>query len=309
MMKRKLKFLEKSVFIGLAMFFALATSLAQPESIVLENDHSTPIDPLSIETNSSATFISESYQIPAYELYNKSWSTEFISQENLQIPFSNQQLKIVLTQPNSPFYFPCQGTILQSFSNKAKKQHWGIDIQTNANDPVVACFDGVVRLVREFDQYGNVIIIRHYNGLETIYGHLGKVDVKPGQRIQAGELIGTCPAYHDDDEYLHFETRFFNQPFNPQLFIDKETHRLLSDTLVLTPQDMVETSTTQSVATNSSTSNTSATTSAANIHVVKEGDTLYKISRQYNISVEKILQLNHLKENSILSLGQKIRIR
>lgn len=308
MMKRKLKFIEKSVFIGLATFFALATSLAQPESIVLEDDPSAPINLQAITINENATFITESYQIPSYNLYNKSWNIESVAHEKLSIPFSNQQLKIVLTQADSPFYFPCQGAITQPFSNKAKKQHWGIDIQTRANDPVVACFDGVVRLVRQFDQYGNVIVIRHYNGLETIYAHLGLVNVKSGQRIQAGELIGTCNI---EDDYLHFETRFFYQPFNPQLFIDKETHHLLSDTLVLTPLDMVESPTTSAIATSSSnsTSNSSATTSSANIHIVKAGDTLYKISRQYNVSVEKILQINHLKESAILSLGQKIRIR
>ena len=107
---------------------------------------------------------------------------------------------------------------------------------------------------------------------------------------------------------LHFETRFMYQPFNPLLFIDKDSHKLLGDTLTLTPDDMVPVT---AATTNVSSPATSQqpTTQSGNYHIVKSGDTLYKISRMYNISVEKILQLNHMRETDMLSIGQKIRIK
>lgn len=300
MTKKDIKFSGMSFFIGLAMFFALAQAVAQPEPIALDHDQSTPINGCQYANTP------EIDRTPSIALYNGQWNTEVIAPENLTIPFYNEQLKIIVSQAESPFFFPCWGQIVNDFGKKGKKMHYGIDIQLNENAPVIACFDGTVRLVKQFEQYGKTVIIRHYNGLETIYSHIGEVIICPGQPVQAGSVIGS--GGQGENGTLHFETRFMYQPFNPLLFIDKDSHKLLGDTLTLTPDDMVPVT---AATTNVSSPATSQqpTTQSGNYHIVKSGDTLYKISRMYNISVEKILQLNHMRETDMLSIGQKIRIK
>lgn len=300
MTKKDIKLSGMSFFIGLTMLFALAQAMAQQEVIAIDHDLSTPI------TNNQFT----TARPPSHSLYNGNWDTETVTPENLTIPFYNQQLKIIVSQPESPFFFPCWGNIIQDVVKKGKKMHYGIDIQINENDPVVASFDGTVRLVRQFDQYGKTVIIRHYNGLETIYSHLGSIIVIPGQPVEAGTVIG-AGGNEEESGFLHFETRFLHHPFDPLLFIDKESHKILGDTLTLTPEEMISItpSTTSTTSTTKTQTTTSVLSSGGNYHVVKQGDTLYKISRMYNISVEKILQLNHMRENDIISIGQKIKIK
>ena len=298
-----MKFSGISFFIGLAMFFALAEAVAQPESIALDYDIAAPIDGCQFANTP------EIYRTPSFALYNSQWNTEVVTPENLTFSFYNEQLKIIVSQPESPFFFPCWGQIVNDFGKKGKKMHYGIDIQVNENAPVIACFDGTVRLVKQFEQYGKTLIIRHYNGLETIYSHIGEIIVCPGQPVQAGSVIGA--GGQGENSTLHFETRFMYQPFNPLLFIDRESHKLLGDTLVLTPDDMVPVTALSNISspTPKNTNNTVIPTSDGTYHIVKQGDTLYKISRMYNVSVEKILQLNHLRETDMLSIGQKIRIK
>ena len=304
MTKKDVKLSGMSFFIGLTMLLALAQAVAQPESIALDHDLAVPVGGCQYAAPP------EIDRTPSIALYNGQWNTEVVAPENLTIPFYNQQLKIIVSQPESTFFFPCWGTITNDFGKKGKKMHYGIDVQLNENAPVIASFDGMVRMVKQFEQYGKTVIIRHYNGLETIYSHIGEVVVCPGQPVQAGSVIGS--GGRGENSTMHFETRFMYQPFNPLLFIDKDSHKLLGDTLTLTPDDMMPVASapsTVSAPTPQSANNSATTTSASNYHIVKQGDTLYKISRMYNISVEKILQINHLRETDVISIGQKIRIK
>lgn len=303
MTKKDIKLSGMSFFIGLTMFLALAQAVAQPESIALDYDTGISIGECQYANTP------EIDKTPSFALYNGQWNTEKVTPEDLTIPFYNEQLKIIVSQPESPFFFPCWGQVVNDFGKKSKKMHYGIDIQLNENAPIIASFDGTVRLVKQFEQYGKTVIIRHYNGLETIYSHIGEVVICPGQPVKAGSVIGS--GGQGENGTMHFETRFMYQPFNPLLFIDKESHKLLGDTLTLTPNDMVPVAAPTGVSnpTPKPTNNTATTTSGGTYHIVKQGDTLYKISRMYNVSVEKILQLNHLRETDIISIGQKLRIK
>ena len=303
MTKKDIKLSGMSFFIGLTMLLALAQAVAQPESIALDYDRGTSIGECQYAT------APEIDRTPSIALYNGQWNTEVVAPENLTIPFYNQQLKIIVSQSESTFFFPCWGTIANDFGKKGKKLHYGIDVQLNEKAPVIASFGGMVRLVKQFEQYGKTVIIRHYNGLETVYSHLSEVIVCPNQPVHAGAVIGT--GGQGENGTMHFETRFMYQPFNPLLFIDKDSHKLLGDTLTLTPDDMVPVTTPATVSnpTPKPANNTATTTSDGAYHIVKQGDTLYKISRMYNVSVEKILQLNHLRETDVISIGQKIRIK
>ena len=116
--------------------------------------------------------------------------------------------------------------------------HSGDDIKTCARDTIRAAFDGVVRMAKPYGAYGNVIVIRHPNGLETVYSHNVKNLVKSGDAVKAGKAIAlTGRTGRATTEHLHFETRINGQPFDPSLIIDFTTQKLYHKSLVFTPDN------------------------------------------------------------------------
>ncbi|MCD8263295.1 MAG: M23 family metallopeptidase [Tannerellaceae bacterium] len=131
--------------------------------------------------------------------------------------------------------FPLPGAKLISPYAGKRKNYTGVDLKTFANDTIVSAFDGVVRLAKSYAAYGNVIVVRHYNGLETLYSHNSKHLVKPGDPVKAGQpiaLVGRTGRATTD--HLHFEARVNGRPFDPSLVFNFETHDLHTKYLVCT---------------------------------------------------------------------------
>ncbi|MCL2435293.1 MAG: peptidoglycan DD-metalloendopeptidase family protein [Lentimicrobiaceae bacterium] len=232
------------------------------------------------------SIIENNRQIPAFGLYENQWDTLYIRNEKIEIPFFDNQLKIMLVQDgNTPFAFPISGVVSTGFIKHKGRQHAGVDFTVQKNEPVVACFDGVVRIAKKFEEYGNTVVIRHYNGLETVYARLDYVYVKTGQKVSAGDLIGYVGGKNN---IMHFETRFLNEFFNPEKMINFLERKLQSNILILTPNDFMDT---QSV-----------------YHTVEQGETIYKICAKHNISEQQLRSLNNIKSDHI-EIGQKLRIR
>ncbi len=273
--------------------------------------------------------IQETYQIPAYSLYDNYWDTEHICSRHLTIPFEGNSLRIILVQSNNnPFVFPCIGTTAINMEyglTKAKEFHTGVDMAVKSDSPVRCCFDGVVRLARIYGDYGRVVVVRHYNGLETVYANLSKIMVKPGQILQSGDIVGASGSSNKTGvEQLHFETRFMNECFNPAMFIDFEYMELKDNTLVLNESDMMsqvqarhESVQSRETEGKGSTSKTKAEGNNAErqqeenaeYHVVKAGETMYRISIQYQVPLAKLLQMNKMKESDVIDVGQRIRVK
>ncbi|WP_300726950.1 M23 family metallopeptidase [uncultured Bacteroides sp.] len=136
--------------------------------------------------------------------------------------------------PDSAFWFPLQGGKLIS-AYGTRGGHTGSDIKTCANDTIRAVFDGVVRMAKRYAAYGNVVVLRHSNGLETIYSHNSKNLVKVGDRVKAGQGIAlTGRTGRATTEHLHFEVRVNGQHFNPKILFDMQTREPLKRTLVCT---------------------------------------------------------------------------
>lgn len=116
-----------------------------------------------------------------------------------------------------------------------KRRHSGVDLKTKPNDEIVAAFDGVVTRSSPYAGYGNCIVIRHDNGLETLYSHQSKNLVKVGDKVKAGQVIGlTGRTGRATTEHLHFETHFKGRRFNPNLIFDHAARSLQQSTLTLT---------------------------------------------------------------------------
>jgi murein DD-endopeptidase MepM/ murein hydrolase activator NlpD len=266
-----------------------------------------------------ATFIVNNKQIPAFGLYQNLWDTLHIRSEKIEIPFFDNQLKIILIQEgNTPFAFPVSGSVSTGYIKNRGKQHAGVDFLVQKNEPVVACFDGVVRIAKKFEEYGNTVVIRHYNGLETLYAMLDNVCVVSGQKLNAGELIGYISIPNQNKKNaLHFETRFLNEFFNPEKIINFSDRKLHNNVLVLTPSDFLPIPVVKPTPvvkqeepkTEDKTQPVLETPETMPVyHTVQTGETIFKICTKYKITEEQLRLLNQIKGNNIM-VGQKLRIQ
>ncbi|MDD4660230.1 MAG: M23 family metallopeptidase [Massilibacteroides sp.] len=125
------------------------------------------------------------------------------------------------------FAFPLPGGKVISPFGGRRRRHVGVDIKTCSNDTIRAAFEGIVRMSAPYAAYGNVVVIRHYNALETVYSHNSKNLVKPGQLVRAGQPIAlTGRTGRATTEHLHFEVRINGEPVNPAIFYDFSKQKL-----------------------------------------------------------------------------------
>lgn len=144
------------------------------------------------------------------------------------------RIVINLDELSGNYCFPLPGgKVISGYGTRGG--HSGDDIKTRANDTIRCAFDGVVRMAKPYGAYGNVIVVRHPNGLETIYSHNVRNLVKSGDRVKAGKAIAlTGRTGRATTEHLHFETRINGQHFNPGLIFDMKNRTLRSDYLQCT---------------------------------------------------------------------------
>lgn len=312
----------KKIFTVSILLLSLVLVRAQGFDISEQSQYAAMRDSVNLSENEiveveDANFISETYQIPGYALYDKYWDTENLCSRPLNIPFEGNPLRIILVQSNNnPFLFPCMGELKTVYGEMKGIFHPGVDLTLKSGAPVKTCFDGVVRMAKIYGDYGRVVVVRHYNGLETVYAHLSRIMVKPGQILRAGDVLGVSgKSGKSGEEILHFETRFMNESFNPDLFIDFDEMDLKDNTLILNEGDLekkvVEKQ--EKPKTISMTGNkqpVDEVDSAVQYHIVKAGETMYRISVQYKVPLNRLLQMNNMTENNAtISVGQKIRVR
>ena len=235
----------KKLTIILLSFFATAV-MAQNPDVTAYSQNIALADSLNIHQNISRQpaaypFISEPYEIPAYSLYQRYWDTSNLRSKLLEIPFSNDRLMLMLVQDaNNPFVMPCQFDKIRTTYGETKNGafHPGIDLKTEPQTLVKSCFDGVVRMACSYGDYGTIVVVRHYNGLETVYAHLDKVSVQPNQIVKSGQVIGQTGTSGNTKEcLLHFETRFMNEYFDPELVIDFDEEDVIQNNMALMSRD------------------------------------------------------------------------
>lgn len=202
-------------------------------------------------------------------------------------------LLLVGTDLLGQFTLPVENVITSKYGWRDGRNHNGIDVDLEVWDPVKTVFPGVVRVARTYGGYGRVVVVRHFNGLETTYAHLHRFKVKEGDIVNSGQIIGLGGSSgHSTGSHLHFEVRFKGKPINPLSFISYKDKELISDTLML-----------------KRTSNGYlAYPKGLMIHIVKKGDTLYEIAKIYGTTTHKLAELNGIRRNEYLYIGQRIRV-
>lgn len=181
------------------------------------------------KTNIKPNFITNDSKIPSSTLYESTWYTERVKVPNFSIKNVPDEVVLRLINPDKGqnFCFPIKKRKSSSYGWRWGRPHSGIDIALNVGDSIHAAFDGVVRLAKYNGGYGNCIVIRHYNNLETLYGHLSKINVKVGQEVKAGDVIGLGGnTGRSTGPHLHFECRLMYACFDPEWIFDLETYNI-----------------------------------------------------------------------------------
>ena len=247
-----------------------------------------------------------------------------MTRNNNPFPESGE-LVLDLDKLKEEFHYPYNGKYLRGFSLSGRR-HTGVDIKAIPRDTIRAAWPGVVRMSKFYSGYGNVVVIRHYNGIETVYSHQCKNLVRPNDVVEAGDPVGLAGRTgRATTEHLHFEIRIAGTPINPALFIDTENHQLKTGQTIYcynrggritastrqsvgyTPEEEPEEKPT--VATTTRQNSAPASSSSVQYHYVKKGETLSHIAVKYSTTVSKLCALNGIKKTSILQINQKLRVK
>ncbi len=299
----------KKTFLTIFIFSFIYSSFAgvKGESILAPKASKTETDtvPFVIDEETIMNYNDSLISFPAYDLYCD-WDTIHTHYAKFDIETLKDNFKeIALCDKSSCGYVqPFLGNITSGFGARRRGFHYGSDIDLETGDAVGAAFDGRVRIARKSKSYGNVIVIRHSNGLETYYAHLSKLNVEVGQEVFAGQIIGLGGnTGHSRGSHLHFEVRYLGQPINPAEIISFSEHKLISDTLCLSRETFNYVCEAKKAA-----GKNYASSSSNKVYIVKQGDTLFGIAKKYNTTAKLLSKKNRLKTTCVLRLGQKIKV-
>ena len=263
---------------------------------------------------------------PEMDIYTEGWDSQLVN------PFKPADVPQSQVIDVSKFVMPHAGYVTSPYGyrKRFRRQHKGIDLKVHIGDTIRAAFDGKVRLTKfERRGYGYYVILRHTNGLETVYGHLSKFLVEPDQLVTAGDPIALGGnTGRSTGPHLHFETRFMGYPINPAAIFDFANQTVHTDTYTF-DKDTYQLARNYDPAANSeyqkkylaeyaeymkthpeaAKTAAKAAASGAQYYTIKSGDTLGRIASRQGTTVNKICQLNGINTKTTLQIGRKLRIK
>lgn len=257
-------------------------------------------------------------EIPADDLYGGIWSNGGVhmygSLKNVPDSF-----KVDLTD----FTMPFEGRMTSNFGTRGRRYHNGVDLKVQVGDTIYAAFDGKVRMTKfERRGYGYYVVLRHVNGLETVYGHLSKFLVEEDQFVKSGEPIALGGnTGRSTGSHLHFETRFLGKPINPNFIVDFANFTCHKDEYIVSNTSFHKTRQTSRVLITSPnykapTQPTAVASAGPNKFVdgdvkyyrIKSGDTLGAIARRNGTTISNLCKLNNITTRTTLRIGRSLRI-
>lgn len=310
-LKRTIKTLTITAFLALTAATASAQDLLARQA---------PIDKKmkAVDTLALRNLINkEQMGSPSAQLY-KEWNNKYAHRAS-ELPDS---FLINLKH----FCMPTTNRVITSnFGRRWGRMHKGLDIKVYIGDTIRAAFSGKVRIVKyEANGYGNYVVIRHYNGLETIYGHMSKQLVKENQTVRAGEPIGLGGnTGRSTGSHLHFETRLCGVALNPALMFDFRNQDVTGDTYMFRRNTYENESVlanktrgkseadneiaTQETSSSKSRKQTAASSEDIRYHKVQRGETLSSIAKKRGTTIEQLCKLNHISKRMRIRPGQILR--
>lgn len=232
---------------------------------------------------------------PADDIYNSIWTSEHVNPYKLSI----DSIKDSIAIDCSGFVMPAKGHITSKFGPRKYRYHYGTDIKVQIGDTIRASWEGQVRIVRYDPRgYGNYVVMRHPNGLETVYAHMSRVFVEENEHIVAGEVIGLGGnTGRSTGSHLHYEIRYLGNAMNSELMVDYQNFCMKDSVYTITKrstfyhqQQLKE-------------------MQQAKYITIKSGDNLSVLARRHGTTVGALCRLNGIKESSVLRIGQRLRVR
>ena len=322
----------KNILTTLTLILATcASSIAQDRlaSIAPIDRKMRAIDSISLVRLSGQESLAE-LQNPAAALY-PIWNNDYTRSYDTVLP---SEYKIDLRQ----FHMPCDSRMVTShygYRRSFRRQHYGTDIKVFVGDTIRAAFSGKVRVVEDQGYrkgYGKYVVIRHPNGLETVYGHLSKHLCKPNQIVRAGDVIGLGGnTGRSTGSHLHFETRFLGQFINPEKLFDFEAQDVKGDfylfcsngrgTMLASADNVDGGEEEMDEETARALMEKEAESEAfqqkkiqemrakprTRVHKVRSGETLSSIARKCGTSIDRLCRMNNIKRTTVLRPGQILR--
>ena len=247
---------------------------------------------------------------PEPDIYTEGWNSRRVN------PFKESEVPNSKVIDVTGYFIPHKGRITSTYGYRAKfgRMHKGVDIGLKMNDTIYAAFDGKVRLTNyEAKGYGNYIILRHPNGLETVYGHLNRFLIKDQQNVKAGQPIGLGGSTgRSTGPHLHFETRYMGYAINPQAIFDFEHKTVHTDTYTFTKQTYQQPrsySPSRNLAKAEKENPYKTAASVKTSYTVKKGDSLASIARSYGMSATTLRKINNLSSTDRISVGQVLKLK
>ncbi len=233
------------------------------------------------------------------------------------------RVSIWLVDSSSQFCVPYQTKIYSRFGVRRGRRHQGVDLPLKTGEQVRAAFDGKVRISSYMKGYGNLVVIRHENGLETFYGHLSKRLVEENQWVHAGDVVGLGGSTgRSTGPHLHFETRYQGYAFDPSWIADFEKGTLRSGVFTLKKkylsarsnyvpesEDEEEDILIAEKEDREEEARIAAEEAAKRYHTIRSGDTLGALAVKYGTTVRQLCAWNGIKATTTLRIGRKLRVK
>ncbi len=294
-------------------------------------DSGNPAVKVVLYNNGTYRYVKDLSFVAAEDVFTEYWDTRTVDPYKEEPDAIPDRFSLWIVDTLDSYVCPYVVKPRSQYGYRHGRRHQGIDLPYPTGTPVPVAFDGRVRISDYVGGYGNLVVVRHANGLETFYGHLSKRNVEPGEWVSAGDIIGLGGSTgRSTGPHLHFETRYRGAAFDPSWLIDFETgtlrHRLLrirswyfnpnqryvqsiDDEDEIFRTDEEDRLLAEEQAKKEAAARAAAEAAAMRYHTVRNGDTLYGIALKYGTTVKSICQLNGIKETTVLQVGRRLRVR
>ena len=213
-----------AVILSLAGFYSCSRQATIPTQLTY-----TPVPVFTIPDSLLATS-------PIEYAFYKAEPVEFFEPKPEVRDSFNRIEKTMVGYADDQFFVRQPELVLSPYGRRNGRNHTGMDLKINRRDTVLSAFDGIVRMTGWSRGYGNVVVVRHYNGLETVYAHNSKHLVRSGDHVKAGTPVSiTGETGRATTDHVHFEIRINGETIDPALVIDFNNQTLLHKRLVFTP--------------------------------------------------------------------------
>ena len=310
------------------MSVSSSRSTATPYADTL--DTANPAVKVVLYNNGTYRYVKDPKAIQDDKVFTEHWDTRSVNPYHDEKPLPDR-FSLWIVDTLDSYCCPNKTRVYSKFGYRHGRRHQGVDLPYPTGTPVYAAFDGKVRVSDYVGGYGNLIIIRHANGLETFYGHMSRRDKEPGDWVNAGDVIGLGGSTgRSSGPHLHFETRYQGYAFDPTWLIDFETgtlrHRLLTfrswyfnpnsryvqsvdDEDEIYRTDEEERLLAEQQAKKEAEARAAAERAAVKYYTVRSGDTLGKIAKKNGTTVKPLCRLNGIKETTTLQIGRRLRVK